>query len=141
MDVVVRQEEVLSRFTAVLMGTFGGLSLFFASLGIYGVLSQSVTQRAREIGLRKALGAQPGSTVRLFLSHAMGLVILGVGIGLVAAFGLTRFAANLLYGIEPHDPVTLAATAAILIGVAGLACAMPIRRALRVDPMVTLRQE
>ncbi len=96
---LVGQEEQLSQFTASLMGTFGFLSLFLAALGIYGVLSQTVTQRTREIGLRLALGARPGETVRWFVGNGMKMVLLGVTIGVASAFGLTRFVSSMLYGI------------------------------------------
>ncbi len=138
---VVRQEERLSQFTASLMGTFGSLSLVLAALGIYGVLSQSVAQRSREIGLRIALGSQPAATVKLFMGQGMRLVLAGVSIGLVGAIGLTRFASSLLYGVGPTDPATLAVTVSVLLLVALVACYVPTRRALRVDPIATLRTE
>lgn len=138
---VVHQEERLSQFTASLMGTFGSLSLFLAALGIYGLLSQSVTLRSREIALRFALGSQPATTVKLFVSQGMRLVLVGVGIGLVGAIGLTRFVSSLLFGVGHIDPTTLAATTVVLLLVALIACYLPTRRALRVDPVVTLRAE
>ncbi len=139
MKEVVRREEQLSQFTASLMGTFGFLSLFLAALGIYGVLSQTVTQRAREIGLRLALGAKPSETVRWFVGQGMKLVLLGVTIGVASAFGLTRFVSSLLFGVQPTDMITMSSAVAILLLVAVLASYLPTRRALRVDPMLTLR--
>jgi putative ABC transport system permease protein len=141
MQEVVRQEEQLSQFTASLMGTFGFLSLFLAALGIYGVLSQTVTQRAREIGLRLALGAKPSETVRWFVGQGMKLVLLGVTIGIASAFGLTRFVSSLLFGVQPTDIITMSSAVAVLLVVALLATYLPTRRALRVDPMLTLRAE
>ncbi len=139
MKEVVRREEQLSQFTASLMGTFGFLSLFLAALGIYGVLSQTVTQRAREIGLRLALGAKPSETVRWFVGQGMKLVLLGVTIGVASAFGLTRFVSSLLFGVQPTDMITMSSAVAILLLVAVLASYLPTRRALQVDPMLTLR--
>jgi predicted permease len=138
MKEVVRQEEQLSQFTASLMGTFGFLSLFLAALGIYGVLSQTVTLRAREIGLRLALGAKPGETVRWFVGQG---VLLGVTIGIASAFGLTRFVSSLLFGVHPTDMITMSSAVGVLLVVALFASYLPTRRALRVDPMLTLRGE
>ena len=141
MEEVVQREEQLSQFTASLMGTFGFLSLFLAALGIYGVLSQTVTQRAREIGLRLALGAKPSETVRWFVGQGMKLVLLGVTIGVASAFGLTRFVGSLLFGVQPTDMITMSGSVAVLLLVAVIASYLPTRRALRVDPMLTLRGE
>ena len=135
------QEEQLSQFTASLMGTFGFLSLFLAALGIYGVLSQTVTQRTREIGLRLALGARPGETVRWFVGNGMKMVLLGVTIGVASAFGLTRFVSSMLYGIQPTDTIAMSSAVGVLLVVALVASYLPTRRALRVDPMLTLRAE
>ena len=141
MTEVVQQEEQLSQFTASLMGTFGFMSLFLAALGIYGVLSQTVTQRTREIGLRVALGARPGETVRWFVAQGMRLVLLGVTIGIATAFGLTRFLSSMLFGIQPTDTVAMSSAVGVLLLVALLASYLPTRRALRVDPMLALRAE
>lgn len=141
MDVVVGEELVVSRFVAVLLGIFGTLSLFLAALGIYGVLSQTVSARSREIGLRVALGAQDGNTIRLFVGQGLRLTLLGVVLGLTASLGLTRFVSSLLYGVAPNDPLTMAGTSGILLGVALLAAWLPTRRALRVDPAVALRAD
>ncbi len=138
---VLGQELVVSRFVAVLLGIFGALSLFLAALGIYGVLSQTVTARSREIGLRAALGAQRGNTVRLFVGQGLRLTLLGVGAGLVASLWLTRFVRGMLYGVAPHDTITLVGTALVLVAVALLAAWLPTRRALRVDPVVALKAD
>ena len=138
---VLGQELIVSRFVAVLLGIFGALSLFFAALGIYGVLSQTVAARSREIGLRVALGAQRGNTVRLFVGHGLRLTLLGVGSGLLASLWLTRFVRGMLYGVAPHDAITLAGTALVLVLVALLAAWLPTRRALRVDPVVALKAD
>ncbi|MCZ6918696.1 MAG: ABC transporter permease [Gemmatimonadetes bacterium] len=141
MTEVVQREEQLSQFTASLMGTFGLLSLFLAALGIYGVLSQTVTQRTREIGLRIALGARPGETVRWFVGRGMRLVGLGVTIGIVSAFGLTRFVSSMLFGVQPTDTIAMSSAVGMLLVVALIASYLPTRRALRVDPMMTLRAD
>ena len=141
MTEVVQREEQLSQFTASLMGTFGFLSLFLAALGIYGVLSQTVTQRTREIGLRVALGARPGETVRWFVGQGMRMVLLGVTIGIATAFGLTRFVSSMLFGIQPTDTIAMSSAVAVLLVVALVASYLPTRRALRVDPMLALRTE
>ncbi len=108
-------------------------------VSIYGVLSQTVTQRTREIGLRLALGAKPGETFRWFVGNGMKMVLLGVTIGVVSAFGLTRFVSSMLYGIQPTDTIAMSSAVGVLLVVALVASYLPTRRALRVDPMLTLR--
>lgn len=124
-----------------LLGTFAGLALLLASLGIYGVLSYLVTQRSREIGLRMALGASARSVVRMVMRRGMLLTATGLGIGLGASWVLTRLMKKLLYGVEATDPTTLASVSVLLAAVALLACWMPARRASRVDPILVLREE
>jgi hypothetical protein len=135
---VVAREEELPRFTASLMAAFGALSLFLAALGIYGVLSQAVTVRRPEIGLRTALGAPSSSLVQLFVGHGLRLALLGIGIGLAAALGLARFVSSLLFGVSATDPTSLLVAAGILLLSALLAAYLPTRRALRVDPRTAL---
>ena len=129
------------RFRAELVGVFAVLALALAAVGIFGVLAFSVGQRAREFGIRMALGARSRDVLRLVLGGALKMTGAGVAIGLVAAALLTRLLGTLLFAVEPTDPITFAGTAAVLGAAALLACAVPAWRATRVDPAVTLRQE
>src|SRR5262249_6034720 len=115
--------------------------LILATVGIYGVMSYSVTQRTREIGIRLAMGASRLDVLKLVVGHSAGLALAGVIIGLISAYGLTRMMSSLLYGVTPTDPITFASIPVLLTTVAVGACLAPARRALRVDPMVALRYE
>ena len=132
---------VFPRVAAQLLGTFGFLALILAAIGTYGVMSYSVNQRTQEIGIRMALGAQPGSVLRLILSSGMAMVIAGVAVGLGISVLFTRSLSSLLFGIGSFDPASFLSTAALLILVALAACWIPARRAMRVDPIVALRYE
>jgi ABC-type antimicrobial peptide transport system permease subunit len=120
---------------------FAGIALLLTALGLYGVLARSVTSRTKEIGLRLALGARPGDALGLVMRQALRLVLLGIGIGLLVALGVTRLLRSLLFGVRPDNPLVLAAAAALLIVVGLLASYFPARRATKVDPMVALRYE
>jgi putative ABC transport system permease protein len=129
------------KFNTFVLGLFAFLALFLATIGIYGVLAYAVAQQTHEIGIRMALGAQRRDVMQLILVQGARLALVGVAIGLPAAFGLTRLMSSLLYGISASDPLTFAAVAIVLVAVALLACYIPAHRAMRVDPMVALRYE
>ncbi|MDE1176455.1 MAG: ABC transporter permease [Edaphobacter sp.] len=129
------------RFFMLLVSIFAGLGLILASLGIYGVISYSVTRRTQEIGIRMALGATPERVQRAILSQTLRMALMGIAVGLVASFAVAGLIASLLFGTKPTDPGTFAAMATILILVAGFAGYLPARRASRINPMVALRNE
>ena len=141
MDQIVSDSVAEPRYQAVLLGSFGALGLILAMVGIYGVISYSVTQRTREIGVRMALGAQPATVLRMVLREGMFLASAGIIVGIAGALALGRVLQSLLFEIKPTDPVTFIGVSIALALVAFAACYIPARRAMRVDPMVALRCE
>ena len=129
------------RFRTTLIALFALVALTLACIGIYGVISYSVTQRTHEIGIRMALGAQTGDVLGMVIRQAIVLAAIGVGLGLTASYALTSLMSKLLFGVKPNDPATFVATAALLAITALLASYLPARRATKVDPLVALRYE
>jgi ABC-type antimicrobial peptide transport system permease subunit len=141
---IVSESMAPQRFPLILLGSFAGLALLLASIGIYGVISYSVTQRAQEIGIRMALGAEKRDLFRMVVGQGVRLAFAGLAIGVAAALILTRLLlsfSQLLYGVSASDPATLVTVSAVLISVAILACYLPARRAMRIDPIMALRYE
>ena len=139
MDEVVSRSVAQRRLTMTMLAVFAVAALLLAAVGIYGVIAYSVTQRTQEIGIRLALGAQRGDVLRMIVGHAALLSAIGIAAGAVGAFVLTRWMSDLLFDVQPFDPVTFAAVAGLLAGVALLASYVPGRRAARVDPVLALR--
>ncbi|HUK29917.1 MAG TPA: FtsX-like permease family protein [Candidatus Acidoferrum sp.] len=129
------------RFNTLLVTVFGCMALLLATIGVYGVISRGVAQQTRELGVRIALGAQPGDVLHLVLGRGLKLVAVGLTIGLAASLAATRLMTSLLYDVSATDPLTFAAVGALLLAVALAACWIPARRATRVDPLVALRYE
>lgn len=139
---ILSQSMSSQRLSMILLGTFAGLALLLACVGVYGVISFSVTQRIQEIGIRMALGAERQNIFRMVIGHGLRLVLIGLAIGAGVALLLTRLLSSfthLLYGVRSSDPLTFIAASIVLIGVAILACYIPARRATKVDPLDTLK--
>ncbi|HEY6387855.1 MAG TPA: ABC transporter permease [Candidatus Acidoferrum sp.] len=141
MQEVYGKSVARTSFTLVMLGIAGAMALTLGLIGIYGVISYTVSQRKREIGIRLALGAQSGDVVGMVLRQGAKLALVGVSIGVIVALGLARLMTSVLFGVTAHDPLTFAAVAVLLIFVALVACYIPARRAMKVDPMVALRYE
>jgi ABC-type antimicrobial peptide transport system permease subunit len=137
---ILEQSLWAARLGAILLGTLGGLALVLASIGLYGVLSYSIGQRQREIGVRMALGASQSTVLHQVLRQALTLVAVGLALGLAAAFAVSRVVSTLLYGITTTDPITFVSVSALLIVVGFVASFLPAFRASRVDPLLALRQ-
>jgi putative ABC transport system permease protein len=144
---IARMDELMSRsvgerrLSMMLLSLFSGIALVLASVGIYGVMSYSVTERSRELGVRIALGADRSDVLRLVLKQGMRLAVLGIGFGLAAALALTRLIESQLYGVTATDPGTFALVAGVLAVTALVANLIPAIRATRLDPAVVLREE
>ena len=130
-----------SRFYLVLLTAFAAIAVVLAAVGIYGIMAYTVSRRTHEIGIRIALGADPGSILRAVVRQGVSLAAIGAGAGLVAAFGLTGLMRSILYGVQPRDSFTFAAVTALLFGVAIAASLVPALRATRVDPLEALRSD
>jgi putative ABC transport system permease protein len=141
MDEIRAESVAPERLNLTLLSLFAGIALVLAIVGIYGVMSYSVTQRTHEIGIRMAVGARPLDVFKMILGHGMKLALIGVGIGLVGAFLLTRLMATMLFGVQPTDATTYGAISILLIVIALLACYLPGRRATIVEPTISLRYE
>jgi ABC-type antimicrobial peptide transport system permease subunit len=125
----------------LLLGLFAFVALFLAAVGLYGVVAYTVSLRTSEIGLRMAIGAEPADVLRMVVGGGMKLATIGVVIGIAGALALASLIASMLYGVTAFDPASYVVTATVLLVVAALACWIPARRAMRVDPLVALRQE
>ena len=141
MRAVVSESVATPASTTELFVAFAGLALVLGLVGIYGVLSFLVSCRTREIGIRIALGAQRSDVLRLIMREGAKFSVIGISLGLVSALALTRLLASELYGVSPADPATFLAAAILMTAVTLLACYIPTRRAMRVDPLVALRQD
>jgi putative ABC transport system permease protein len=141
MEDTVARSLLKRKFTMTLLTIFAGIAVALASIGLYGVMSYSVSQRTREIGIRMALGAQRRDVLQLVVRQGMLLTAIGVGLGLLGSLGLTRLISSMLFGVSATDVATFGAVSALLFGIAGIACWLPARRASGVDPMVALRRD
>jgi putative ABC transport system permease protein len=141
MEQILADSIARQRFSMLLLVIFAAVAMILAGVGIYGVMSYSVAQRTHEIGIRMALGAQTGAVLKLAVGYGMKLVVVGIVIGLIAAFALTRVMSSLLFGVTATDPATFTLISLLLVAVAVLASYIPARRATKVDPIIALRYE
>jgi ABC-type antimicrobial peptide transport system permease subunit len=146
LDTITMQEQVdrmtyTQRLSVALLGIFGGVALLLAVIGLYGVMSYVVSQSTRELGLRMALGADVADLLRLIMSRGVVLTAGGVGLGILAAFVLTRLLGNLLYKVSPHDPLAFGTALAVIMIASLAACFFPAWRATRIDPVQALREQ
>jgi ABC-type antimicrobial peptide transport system permease subunit len=139
MDEVLEQSVGQQRLTLLLLGAFAGVAVLLALVGLCGVVSYSVVQRTREVGIRRALGAQQSDILRLIVGQGIGLTLAGVAIGVIGALGLTRVMKGLLFGVKATDPATFVEVAGLFVVVALAASYLPARRAAKIDPMAALR--
>ena len=141
MDELMARSTAGQDFNVALMLIFGGAALLLAAIGIYGLIAYTVQQRTQEIGIRLAMGAGRGSVLSMVVAQGMRLVLIGVGIGMAAAYGLTRFLASFLVGVKPRDPIVFVVVPVVLVLVALFAAWIPARRISRIDPADALRWE
>ena len=141
LEQVVGDSIARQRFTMTLLGVFAAMAMLLGAIGLYGVISYSVAQRTRELGIRAALGAARNDLARLVITQGMWLLSIGLAVGLVAALGLTQFLKGMLYGVTAFDPRVLASVTALLAVVALAACCLPALRASRIDPVIALREQ
>jgi putative ABC transport system permease protein len=141
MEQLVSRSVASQRFNLILLGVFAALGLLLTAVGIYGVMAYSVTQRTYEIGVRIALGAKPGDVLKLIMKQGMTLTLIGVVLGVIASFALTRVIKNLLFNVSATDALTFVVVSLALILVALLASWIPARRATKVEPTIALRYE
>ena len=141
LDRTVARSVAEPKFQAALLASFGTLGLLLAVVGIYGVISYSVMQRTREMGIRMALGAQPRNMIRLVVGQGARLTLIGVVFGITGSFALTRFLRSLLFEVKPTDPLTIIGVSILFLLVALFASYIPARRAAKIDPIVALRYE
>jgi putative ABC transport system permease protein len=141
MEEVVAGSIARQRMAMILLSILSALALVLAAIGVYGVIAYLAAQRTREIGVRMALGATRGDVLRLVLGQGMRIALAGIGAGIVAALGLTRLLSKVIYGVGAMDPITFAGVTLLLVAVALLACYIPARRAMRVDPTTALRYD
>jgi putative ABC transport system permease protein len=141
MTQVMSSSLATQRFNMTLLGIFAALAFLLAMIGIYGVISFSVSQRTHEIGIRMALGAKTGDVLQLILKQGLLLAVIGAGLGIVGAFALTRLMESLLFGVSARDPLTFTMVFLLLVAVALVACLVPARRAAKTDPMIALRYQ
>ena len=141
MDDLLDRSVAQRRFNMLLLGLFASMAIVLAIIGIYGVLSYSVSQRTHEIGVRMALGAKQGDIFKLVIGQGMMMALIGIAVGMGTAFAVTRIISSLLFGVSATDPLTFASIAVLLAAVAFMACYIPARRATKVSPMFALRSE
>jgi putative ABC transport system permease protein len=141
MEDVFSQSIAAPHVISSLLGIFAAIALILAAIGVYSVMSYSVAQRTHEVGVRMALGAQRGHLLRMIVGQGLKLTLLGVGLGVTAAFAVTRLISNLLFGVTATDPPIFVAVPVLLIAVAVLASYLPARRALKVDPIIAIRDK
>ena len=141
MQEIVQQSYWERRFFGLFFAIFAGLALFLAALGLYGVMAYSIKQRTQEIGVRIALGAQARDVLRLVTGQGMRLIVTGLGLGFIGAFALTRLLQSDLEGISPRDPLSFSIVSLVWLGAGMLACYLPARAAMRLDPVEALRYE